>query len=92
MQLSFNFMESGVKKFVIYGRPDCPWCDKAKNLLADGAYSFVYKNVRESPQIREELLDKVPFAKSVPQIFSTMPSMGEIYVGGYTELVEFLQN
>jgi thioredoxin reductase (NADPH) len=81
-----------VKRFLIYGREDCPWCDKAKDLLQSRAFAFEYKNVRESEEIRDELMSQVPEAKTVPQIFCWVPSIGLSYIGGYEDLAEFLDS
>lgn len=46
----------------------CPYCDMAKNLLKSKGIEFETKTVGVDCT-REELLEAVPNAKTVPQIF-----------------------
>jgi glutaredoxin 3 len=67
---------------LIYSKADCVYCEKAKSLLTTLNLAYEEKNVSE-PDTRQELLLRVPNAKTVPQIF-----INGVYVGGYTELLE----
>lgn len=67
----------------IYTKRKCPFCYKAKSLLLERGYNITEKVIGEDCS-REDLLDLVPSAKTVPQIF-----VNQVYVGGYTELVEY---
>lgn len=67
-------------KAVVWSKPACPFCDKAIALLTKEGYEIEVKKVGEG-YTREDLLEAVPGARSVPQIF-----IEEEYVGGYTEL------
>lgn len=51
--------------YIIYGKDNCVWCDRAKELL-DGVY--IFKNVMTSEMHRDEFLEGFPGAKSVPKI------------------------
>ena len=64
----------------IYGKPQCPYCDKAKNLCERKGYDYTYKTLGKDYQI-EELLETFPGAKKVPQIM-----IDDEIIGGYSEL------
>lgn len=67
---------------VIYTKPNCSFCVKAKALL--NANHYGYKEIEIGKDItREEFLSIYPDAKTVPQIV-----VEGNYVGGYTDLVE----
>lgn len=84
-------------KAEIWTKPNCPYCVKAKNLfnIKGIEYNEVLIGFDESntPTLsenqtistREALLDRVPNAKTVPQIW-----LDENYIGGYNELSSFL--
>ena len=67
-------------KAVVWSKPACPFCDKAIALLTKEGYDIEVKKVGEG-YTKEDLLESVPGARSVPQIF-----IEDEYVGGYTEL------
>lgn len=64
----------------IYGKPQCPFCDRAKALCEQKGYEYTYKQLGVDFG-REELLEKFPTARTFPQIIAH----GE-YVGGFNEL------
>lgn len=72
-------------KALIYGRPACGFCEKAKNLCTLKGIPFDYKIVGDD--IQKEQLEEMVGTKvsSVPQIFLTAEGMSE-YIGGYTQL------
>jgi len=65
---------------IIWSKYNCPYCDQAKNLLALKDIPYEERKIGDG-WTREELLEAVPNARTVPQIFID----GEL-VGGYTEL------
>jgi glutaredoxin len=69
---------------LMYSKLNCPFCNKAEALLTKHNYK-IEKRMIEDLDNRKELLARVPSAKSVPQIF-----LDENYIGGYTQLEEFL--
>ena len=77
-------------KFIIMGKSDCQYCTKAKDLLTQKGLEFSYMNLGED-YTREELLEAVPEAKSVPQIFM-MEETTTTYIGGFNELDKFFKN
>ena len=64
----------------IYGKPQCPFCDRAKALCEQKGYEYTYKQL-DVDFTREELFEQFPTARTFPQI----TAHGE-YVGGFTEL------
>ena len=70
-------------KITIYGRPNCSWCDKAKNLLNIKQVDYEYINIED----REKLLiiaNKFNM-KTIPIIVK-----GHELIGGYTDLEKYL--
>ena len=67
-------------KAIIWSKDQCPYCDQAKALLKSRNIEFEERNVSQD-WTREQLLEAVPNARTVPQIFLD----GEL-VGGFTEL------
>ena len=67
----------------IYGKPMCPFCDKAKALCEQKDYEYVYKQLGVD-FTREQLFEKFPTARTFPQI----RVHGE-NIGGYTELEQW---
>jgi glutaredoxin 3 len=65
---------------IIYSKYNCPQCDTAKQILRNHDIRFEERKIGDG-WTKEELLEAVPTAKSVPQIF-----FGEEYVGGLKEL------
>jgi glutaredoxin len=65
---------------IVWSKYDCPYCDQAKALLNSKGIVFEEKKIGDG-YTKEELLEAVPTARSVPQIFLD----GEL-VGGFTEL------
>lgn len=71
-------------KAVIWSKYHCPYCDQAKALLSSKGIQFEEKKIGDG-YTKEELLEAVPNARTVPQIFLD----GEL-VGGFTELKQKL--
>jgi len=67
-------------KAIVWSKDQCPYCDQAKNLLKMKGIEFEERNVSHN-WTREQLLEAVPNARTVPQIF-----LDEELVGGFTEL------
>ena len=67
-------------KAILWSKYDFPYCDQAKALLKSKGIQFEEKKIGDG-YTKEELLEAVPTARSVPQIFLD----GEL-VGGFTEL------
>ena len=67
-------------KAIVWSKYDCPYCDQAKALLKSKGIQVEEKKIGDG-YTKEELLEAVPTARSVPQIFLD----GEL-VGGFNEL------
>jgi glutaredoxin len=67
-------------KAVVWSKPACPYCVKAKNLLKNKGIEYEEKNIAEGYNI-QDLLELVPNAKTMPQIWLD----GE-HLGGYDQL------
>ena len=59
-------------KAVVWSKPACPYCTKAKNLLKTKGIEYEEKNIAEGHKI-QDLLELVPNAKTMPQISSSRP-------------------
>lgn len=67
-------------KAIVWSKYHCPFCDQAKALLTQKGIVFEEKKIGDG-FTKEDLLEAVPTARTVPQIFLD----GEL-VGGFTEL------
>jgi glutaredoxin 3 len=72
-------------KATIWSKYHCPYCDQAKALLQQKGIQFEEKKIGDG-YTREELLEAVPGARTVPQIF-----IDDKLIGGFTELRTHLQ-
>jgi glutaredoxin len=72
-------------KAIVWSKDQCPYCDQAKALLKQKGIEFEERNMSRD-WTREQLLEAVPTARTVPQIF-----VNEELVGGFTELRTYLQ-
>lgn len=69
--------------FLMYGKPGCGYCDRAKALFDEQGIEYEYKDVTQ-PGILNELLLKNPEAATVPQIFAD-----NTLIGGFNQLTEY---
>lgn len=72
-------------KAVVWSKNQCPFCDQAKNLLKMKGIEFEERNV-STDWTKEQLLEAVPTARTVPQIF-----LDDKLIGGFTELKAHFQ-
>jgi glutaredoxin len=70
---------------LIWSKYDCSQCEQAKNLLKSKGINFEERKLGDG-WTKEDLLESVPTARSVPQIF-----IDENYVGGFTDLKKYLE-
>ena len=66
---------------IIWSKNGCPYCDMAKNLLRGSRITFEERNIQSDEWTKAQLLEAVPGATTVPQIF-----LHGKYVGGFNEL------
>jgi glutaredoxin len=72
-------------KAVVWSKYHCPFCDQAKALLTQKGIEFEEKKIGDG-FTKEDLLEAVPNARTVPQIF-----LDGNLIGGFTELKKHLQ-
>ena len=65
---------------IVWSKYHCPYCDQAKALLKQKDIPFEERKIGDG-YTKEELLEAIPTARTVPQIILN----GEL-VGGFTEL------
>jgi glutaredoxin len=73
-------------KATIWSKENCTFCVQAKQLLESKGIEFEERKIGKD-WTKEQLLEAVPTARTVPQIF-----LDEQYVGGYQELRQKLNN
>ena len=72
-------------KAVVWSKDACPFCDQAKALLKQKGIEIQERKIGHG-YTREDLLEAVPDARTVPQIF-----LDGNLIGGFTELKKHLQ-
>lgn len=65
---------------IVWSKYQCPYCDQAKALLKQKGIEFEERKIGDG-WTKEDLLEAVPTARTVPQIF-----LDGNLVGGFTEL------
>jgi glutaredoxin len=73
-------------KATIWSKYNCPYCDQAKALLKLKGIEFEECKIGDG-YTKEDLLEAVPTARTVPQIF-----LDQELIGGFTELKKRLEN
>jgi glutaredoxin len=73
-------------KAVVWSKYHCPYCDQAKALLKQKGISFEERKIGDG-YTKEELLEAVPTARTLPQIF-----IDDELIGGFSELKKRLEN
>lgn len=66
---------------IVWSKDGCGYCDMAKKLLAQKGVTFEERNITGGVWTKDDLINAVPTARTVPQIF-----FGNECIGGYTEL------
>ena len=78
-------------RYILFSRDSCPFCSKAEELLIKNKMKFDVINFEES---QRDVLEKIKEAhqwKTVPMVFAREGNKID-FVGGYTDLVEYLKN
>ncbi len=70
----------------VYSKNNCPFCDRAKQLLESKGVTYNEVNIELDPESRQMLLDKG--LRSVPQIFHGY----ELIEGGFQGLTKKPEN
>ena len=69
---------------IVWSKDNCTFCDQAKALLEQRNIAYEEKKIGHG-YTREDLLEAVPTARTVPQIF-----VNNNHVGGFTELRNYI--
>jgi glutaredoxin 3 len=72
---------------VVWSKKDCGYCVMAKNLLKNQGVEFEERNISQGPWTREQLLEAVPHARTLPQIF-----LDGNLIGGYDQLKKHFES
>jgi glutaredoxin 3 len=67
-------------KAIVWSKDSCPFCVQAKSLLTARGIEFEERNISKD-WTREQLLEAVPNARTLPQIF-----LDDQHIGGFTDL------
>jgi len=70
----------------IFGKTQCPYCDKAKSLCEKEGLEYTYKQL-DTDFTREELFEEFPTARTFPQI-----RVDGNAIGGYDQLAEYVKH
>ena len=65
---------------IVWSKDNCTFCDQAKALLEQRNIAYEERKIGHGFS-REDLLEAVPTARTVPQIF-----VNNNHIGGFTEL------
>ena len=71
---------------IVWSKDYCPYCVRAKALLDSKGIVYEERNISQGEWTKEQLLEAVPGARTVPQILID----GKL-IGGYDELKQNLQ-
>lgn len=84
------------ERYIIYGKNDCKFCDKAKSLLDSAGFEYDYFTLGLDYD-RDQLQELAPGATTVPQIWY-IEDMADadvtgswLFVGGFNELEKFVK-
>ena len=72
-------------KAIVWSKYDCTFCDQAKALLTQKGYAIEERKIGDGWS-KEELLEAVPTARSVPQIF-----INDNLIGGFDQLKKYIE-
>lgn len=72
-------------KAIVWSKNYCPFCEQAKNLLKIKGIEYEERNINNN-WTKEQLLEAVPQARTVPQIFLD----GQL-IGGFTDLRDYFK-
>jgi glutaredoxin len=72
-------------KAIVWSKDNCTFCDQAKALLEQRNIVYEERKIGHG-YTREDLLEAVPTARTVPQIF-----VNNNHVGGFTELRKYIE-
>ena len=71
-------------KAIVWSNIGCHFCEMAKTLLEQKGIEYEERNLAKDWKV-QDLLEAVPNARTVPQIF-----LDDKYIGSYDNLVDYL--
>lgn len=71
---------------IVWSKDNCPFCSKAMTVLDSINVNYEVRKIG-TEWSREDLLESVPNARSVPQILINNEA-----IGGYNELVRYIED
>ena len=71
-------------KIIVYSKPACQYCDKAKALLTRLGHNYTEKVVTKDISLEEFFKELGKTVRTIPQIV-----IDENHIGGYNELTEY---
>jgi glutaredoxin 3 len=80
-------MSKTINNTIVWSKTPCPFCVQAKQLLTRQGIEFEERNISNGDWTKEQLLEAVPNARTVPQIFLE----GRL-IGGYDQLKLYFEN
>ena len=69
----------------MWSKYECPYCDQARTLLDLKGYEIEERKIGDG-WTKEDLLESVPSARTVPQIF-----IGGNHIGGFDDLKKYFE-
>lgn len=78
-------------KIEVYGYDQCPFCLRAKQLLQEKGWDYIYYNIKTNPEYSNDLQKRLKnfgvngSRITVPQIF-----INDDLIGGYTDLNSYV--
>ena len=73
-------------KAIVWSNVGCTFCEQAKTLLKQKGITYEERNIAKDWKV-QDLLEAVPNARTVPQIF-----IDDKYIGSYDNLVEYFKD
>ena len=81
-----------MRYFEIYAWTDCPYCQQAKELLISKDHQFMFCCLDLSDALLAHIKTKWIWT-TVPMILEKFTNSNEVnFVGGFSDLVEYLEN
>jgi glutaredoxin 3 len=72
---------------IVWSKTDCGNCVMAKNLLRNEGVEYEERNISQGPWTREQLLEAVPHARTLPQVI-----LDGNLIGGYDQLKKHFES
>ena len=75
------------KRYHVISTRECPWCDRAKELLESKGLDFYVDDMGEEPELLNEMKSRMNY-KTVPMIWEISETGDKKFIGGYSDLVQ----